>query len=62
MKNKTKKYHTVGKSQKSNWGIIERDKIYIPSTQIHDCSLSWLGTNTSIQSGGVKLVVLAQTL
>ena len=57
-----KKYHTVGKFQKSNWGIIERDKIYIPKTQIHDCSLSWIGTSISIQSGGVKLVILAQTL
>jgi hypothetical protein len=36
--------------------IIERSKIDTPSTQIHDLSLSWLGTDTSIKSGGVKLV------
>jgi hypothetical protein len=33
-----------------------RSKIDTPSTQIHDLSLSWLGTDTSIKSGGVKLV------
>ena len=24
-----------------------------PNTQIHDCSLFWIGTGTSIKSGGV---------
>jgi hypothetical protein len=37
-----------------------KDKIDTPSTQIHDRSLSWLGTGTSIKSGGVKLVLLTQ--
>ena len=30
-------------------------------TQIHDKPLSWLGTGTSIISGGVKLVLWAQS-
>jgi len=29
--------------------------------QIYDCSLSLLGAGTSIKSGGVKLVLYAQT-
>jgi len=29
-----------------------------PKTQIDDRSLFWLGTGTSIKSGGVKLVLL----
>ena len=39
--------------------LIEIDTL----TQIHDSSLSWLGTGTSIKiikSGGVKLVLWAQ--
>jgi len=40
---------------KFNRKIVERDKIDTV-TQIHDRSLSWLGTGTSIKSGGVKLV------
>jgi hypothetical protein len=31
-----------------------------PNTQIHDRSLSWLCTGTSIKSDAVKLVLLAQ--
>jgi hypothetical protein len=46
----------VGTIPKSNIKIVERGKIDIPKTQIHDYSLSWLGTDTSIKSGGVKLV------
>ena len=42
--------------QKSNIRIVERGNIDTPKTQIHDCSLSWLGTGTLIQSDGVKLV------
>jgi hypothetical protein len=38
--------------------ILERGKIATPSTQIHDHSLCWLGTGTSINSDGVKLFVL----
>ena len=40
--------------------IIERDKIDTPNTQIHDRSLSCLGTGTSIKSGRVKLILWAQ--
>jgi hypothetical protein len=54
-KNK-KKNHMVGTIPKSNRKIVTRDKIDIPNTQIHDCSLICLGTGTSIKSGGVKLV------
>ena len=32
----------------------------IPQTQIHDRLLSWLGTGTSIKSGGIKLVLWDQ--
>jgi len=42
---------------KSNIKIVDRGKIDIPNTQIHDLSLSWLGTGTSITSGSVKLVL-----
>ena len=33
----------------------------LPLTQLHDDSLSWLDTGTSIKSGRVKLVLWAQT-
>jgi len=57
----TKKHHTVGTVPKPNRKIPERDIIDTPNTQIHDCSLSWLGTDISIISGGVKLVLLTRT-
>jgi len=60
-KMENKKYHTVGIVPKSNIKIIERGKIDTPNTKIHDRSLSWLGTGTSIKSGGVKLVLWTQT-
>ena len=37
-----------------------RGKIGHPNIQIHDRSLYWLGTGTSIKSGGVKLDLWAQ--
>jgi hypothetical protein len=46
---------------KSNRKFVERGKIDTPNTYIHDCSLSWSRTDTSIKSGGVKLDLLAQT-
>ena len=49
---KNKKYHTV-------WTKIQL-KIDTPNTQIHDCSFSWLGADTSIEIGGIKLVLWAQ--
>jgi hypothetical protein len=43
-----KKYHTTGTFPKSKRGIVERGKIDTHNIQIHDCSLSWFGTDTSI--------------
>jgi len=60
---KTKKYYTVGTvSKSSKTKIVERGNIDTLNTQIHDRSISCLGTGTSIkQCGGVKLVIWAQT-
>jgi hypothetical protein len=33
-----------------------------PNTHIHDQAFSWLGTGTSIKSGGFKLILWDQTL
>ena len=46
---------------KSNRKIVERGKIDTPNSQIHDRSISWFGTVTSVISGGVKLVLWAQS-
>ena len=46
IKMKNIKYHTVPKSNTKN---VERGKFHTPSTQIHECSLPWLGTGTSIK-------------
>jgi penicillin-binding protein-related factor A (putative recombinase) len=35
----------------------KKEEKSIPLTQIHDRSLSWLGTDTSITNGGIKLVL-----
>ena len=53
---------TVGTVLKSNRKIVEKDKIDTPYTHIHDWSLSWLVTYTSIKSGEVKLVLFAQCI
>jgi hypothetical protein len=37
---------------KSDIKIVQRAKIDAPDTQMHDRSLSWLDTGTSIKSGG----------
>jgi hypothetical protein len=34
----------------------------MPNTQIHNRSLSWLGTDTSVKSDGAIVVLLAQNL
>jgi hypothetical protein len=47
-----KKYHIVRTIPKSNFEIVEKDKIDSTNAQIHDHSLSWFGTCTSIKSGG----------
>ena len=53
MYNGSPNYGTILKLIKT---IVERVKIETPNnTQIHDRSLSWLGTGTSITSGGGKL-------
>jgi len=51
---KNKKNHTVGTIQKSNIKIVERGKIDTLNTQIHDRSVSWLGTGTSIKVAGIN--------
>jgi hypothetical protein len=43
----------VGTIPKSNIKIIERGQIYTTNTHIHDCSFFWLGTDTSIENGGL---------
>jgi hypothetical protein len=51
--------------QTSNRKIVERDKIYTPSNQIHDGSLAWLGTGTLIKKkkpGRAKVVLWVQTI
>jgi hypothetical protein len=59
---KNEKYHSVGTVQKSNRKIVERNTS-TPNTQIHDRSLSWLGTGISIKcDNGVNLVLWTQTL
>ena len=58
IKMKNKNYHTVGTVPTFNSKIVEKGQIDTPNTQIHDHSLSWLGTGTSIKSGRVKLVLL----
>ena len=52
---KNNKYHIT--ASKSHTNIIERGKIDTPNTQIHDHSLSWLGSGNSIKSGGVKPMI-----
>jgi hypothetical protein len=48
---------TLGTTPNSNIKIVERGNMDIPYTQIHDHSLFWIGTGTSVKIGGeVKLV------
>ena len=47
---KNTKYHTVGTVPTSNIQIVERGKMDTTNTQIHDRSLSWLGTGTLIRN------------
>ena len=55
-----KKNETVGLIPKSNIKIVERDKSGSPNTQLHYRSFFWLGTDTVLKSGGVKLVLWTQ--
>jgi len=50
------------KIPKSNIEMVERSTLGTPNTLLHHRSLSWLGTSTSIQSGGVKLVLWIKPL
>ena len=54
-------YNNVGIISK-NLMQYHRNSVKIDTTNIniHDTSLSWLGTATSIKSGRVKLVLLEQ--
>ena len=52
--------HIFGKITKSNWQLVERDKIDNHSTNIHDRPRFWLGTGTVIKSHEDKLIVCAQ--
>jgi hypothetical protein len=38
----------------SNIKIVERDQIDTSNTHVHDRSLPWLCTGTSMKSGGLK--------
>jgi len=60
-KMKNKKNNNVGTVPKSNRKMVEIGKITTHDTQIHDYSLSWLGTGIPIKCGGVKLFLWAQT-
>ena len=51
---KNKQYHTVGTVLKSNRQVVERGNIDTPNNQIHDRSLFMVGTDTSINSGGLN--------
>jgi hypothetical protein len=57
MKMKNPHCRNISKIQQK---ILERVKVYIAYTHIHDHSLAWLGTYTSVNGGGVKSVLLAQ--
>jgi len=58
---KNKKNISYRNTQKPNFKIVERCKIDTPNTQIHNRSLSWIGTGTSIKSGGIEIVLWDQT-
>jgi hypothetical protein len=40
---------------------VESGTIDTPNTEIHDHSLSWIATSSSIKRGGVKLVLWVET-
>ena len=56
-KRKKEKYHTAATIPNLNIKIAERGNIDTPNTQIHDLSLSWFGTGTSIKCDRVQLVL-----
>jgi hypothetical protein len=54
MKYKYMYYHIVGIVPNYNRKKVEKGQIDTPNTQIHDRSLFWLATGTSIKCGVVK--------
>ena len=59
-------YHTTGIFPKSYRNIVQTDleakpDTPIPHMYIHNRLLPWLGTGTSIKSGGVKVALWDQT-
>jgi hypothetical protein len=56
------KIKNTGKVLKCNRKILEISKFDTPNTQIHNRSLSWLGTDTSVKSDGDIVVLLAQNI
>ena len=42
-------HHTVRAISTSTIKIVEKGQIYTPNTQIHDRTITWLGTDTSIK-------------
>ena len=62
IKLKTKKIPHCFDSSKIHSKNRNKGEIDTPKTQMHDRLLSWLGTDTSIKSDGVKLVLKAQAL
>jgi len=50
-------YHTVVTVPKSNRKFVERGNIEALNTYTHNRWLSWISTDISIKSDGVKLVI-----
>jgi hypothetical protein len=50
------KIKNTGKVLKCNRKILEISKFDTPNTQIHNRSLSWLGTDTSVKSGKLQIL------
>jgi hypothetical protein len=61
IKRKIKKYHTIGTTTKSNVKIVNRGKVNITYTQVHNCGLSPLGSGTSIRIRRVDTAFWTET-
>ena len=57
-----KNSQTVETVPQSYRKFVDRGKIDTTKTYIHDHSISSLGTDTSMKSGGVQLVILAKAM
>lgn len=57
---KNEKYHIVETVIKSNRKFVERHKIDIPNTQLHEHQICWIWMGTSVKSGRVELVFYGQ--